>query len=142
MPKVSQNPLSPETKREIAAALTRTLARINDEALLERFLDNLLTPTERVMLGKRLMVAVLLQKGYSYGAVCRVLKMSKTTVHLIQRELLKTGEGYQRIYQLFFRASRSRRILKKIEAILDALTLPMKGSSSDMRRWKRALRRV
>lgn len=142
MPKVSQNPLSPETKREIASALIRTLARIDDETLLSRFLDDLLSPTEKVMLGKRLMVAVLLQKGYSYGAVCRVLKMSKTTVHLVQRELVKSGEGYHRIFDLFFRASRGQRIVEKIEQILDALTLPAKGSPSGMRRWKRALRRL
>lgn len=141
MPKVSQNPLPPERKKEIMDALIRTLAKINNDSLLKRFLDDLLTPTEKLMLGKRLMVAVLLQRGYSYGAVCRALKMSKTTVHLIQRELLKSGEGYKKIFDLFFRESRGQKILDAIEQFLNSVTLPAKGSPISMRRWKRDLRR-
>src|SRR3989344_3613265 len=96
MPKVSKNLLPAETRKEIMDALIRTLTKIDNDRLLARFLDDLLTPTEKLMLGKRLMVAVLLQKGYSYGAVCRVLKMSKTTVHIIQRDLFRSGEGYKK----------------------------------------------
>lgn len=119
----------------------RTLAKIDNDSLLKRFLDDLLTPMEKLMLGKRLMVAVLLQRGYSYGAVCRALKMSKTTVHLIQRELLKSGEGYKKIFALFFLESRGQKFLDEIERFLNSVTLPVKGSSLSMRRWKRILRR-
>lgn len=141
MPKVSKNPLSGETRRETTGALIRTLARIDDDKLLARFLDDLLTPTEKLMLSKRLMTAVLLQRGYSYGAVCRVLKMSKTTVHLIQRDLAKSGVGYRNVFNRFFKASKGQRILDAIERFLAAMTLPVKGSPSSMRRWKRALKR-
>jgi uncharacterized protein YerC len=140
MPKVSKNLLPPKTQKEIMTALVRTLAKIENDALLRRFLDDLLTPTEKLMLGKRLMVAVLLQRGYSYGAVCRALKMSKTTVGLIQRELLKSGEGYKKIFELFFRESRGQRILDTLERFLDGITLPVSGSPSSTRRWKRVLR--
>lgn len=141
MTKVSKNPLSKETQREVTEALIRTLAKIDDDKLLARFLDDLLTPIEKLMLGKRLMVAVLLQRGYSYGAVCRILKMSKTTVFLIQRELLKSGEGYRKIFELFFRESKGSKIIAAIERFLDSITLPVKGSPTSMRRWKRNLRR-
>lgn len=142
MVRISKNPLSRETQREVMQAFIQTLARINDDSILKRFLDDLLTPTEKIMLAKRLMAAVLLQRGYSYGAVCSVLKMSKGTVNTIQRELIKSGEGYRRIFDLFFRESKGKRIMDAIERFLDAITLPMKGSPSSMRRWKRALRRL
>ena len=142
MPKVSKNPLSGETRREMIHAFVQTLVKINDDALLRCFLDDLLTPTEKLMLSKRLMAGVLRQRGYSYGAVCHALKMSKTTVHLIQRELAKSGEGYRKIFDLFFRESKGERLLSAVERFLNAITLPVKGSPSDMRRWKRALRRL
>ena len=142
MPKVSQNPLSSEMRQEITSAFIRTLTKIDDDHLLKRFLDDLLTPTEKLMLAKRLMVAVLLQRGYSYGAVCRVLKMSKTTVHLIQRDLVKSGDGYRKVFDRFFKESKGQRILNAIERFLDAVTLPVEGSSSSMGRWKRALRKL
>lgn len=122
-------------------AFVRTLVKISDDALLRRFLDDLLTPTEKLMLSKRLMAAILLQRGYSYRAVCSVLKMSKTTVHLIQRELLKAGEGYRKVFQLFFKEARGQRLIDAIERFLSAITLPVKGSPSSMRRWRRALHR-
>jgi uncharacterized protein YerC len=131
-----------EMRREMTAAFIRTLVKIDNDALLTRFLDDLLTPTEKIMLSKRLMAAVLLQRGYSYGAVCRALKLSKATVFLIQRELLKSGEGYRRVFERFFKESRGERLLKAIDRFLDAITLPVKGSPSSMRRWKRALRRL
>lgn len=141
MPKVSRNPLSREMQQEMMRAFIQTLVKISDDALLRRFLDDLLSPTEKLMLSKRLMAAVLLQRGYSSGAVCTALKMSKTTVWLIQRELVKSGDGYRTVFERFFRESRGQRILDAIERFLDAITLPVKGSRSSMRRWKRAIHR-
>ena len=140
MPKVSRNQLSREMQQEMMRAFIQTLVKISDDALLRRFLDDLLSPTEKLMLSKRLMAAVLLQRGYSGGAVCTALKMSKTTVWLIQRELVKSGEGYRTVFDRFFRESRGPRILDAIERFLNAITLPVKGSRSSMRRWKRAIR--
>lgn len=142
MPKVSKNPLSREMQEEMVNAFIRTLTKIDDDALLRRFLDDLLSPTEKTMLSKRLMAAVLLQHGCSYGAVCSALKMSKTTVFLIQRDLIKSGEGYRRVFERFFKESRGGRLVKAIDRFLDTITLPVKGSPSSMRRWKRALRRL
>ena len=141
MPRVSKNPISPEVYKEITQAFVRTLAKVGDDHVLSKFLDDLLTPTEKLMLSKRLMVAVLIQRGYSYGAVCRVLKMSKTTVHLIRRDMVKSGEGYRKVFELFFRETKGERILSIIERFLQAITLPVKGSPSSMRQWKRSLRR-
>jgi len=140
MPKVSRNPLSREMQQETMRAFIQTLVKISDDVLLRRFLDDLLSPTEKLMLSKRLMAAVLLQRGYSGGAVSTALKMSKTTVWLIQRELVKSGEGYRTVFDRFFRESRGQRILDAIERFLNAITLPVKGSRSSMRRWKRAIR--
>lgn len=138
MPRVSKNPLSSEMRQEMTGAFFRTLVKISDDTFLRRFLDDLLSPTEKLMLSKRLMVAILLQRGYSYRAVCSALKMSKTTVHLIQRELLKSGEGYRKVFQLFFKESKGKRLIDAIERFLDAITLPRKGFRSNKRSWKHA----
>ncbi len=142
MPKVSQNVLSKETQAEVVNAFIRVLVKIDDDKLLRRFLDDLLTPTEKLMLAKRLMVVMLLQRGYSFGAVCHVLKMSKTTVHLLHRDLRKSGEGYRKVFDLFFRESKGHRLISAIDRFLDAVTLPVKGSPASMRRWKLALHRL
>ena len=116
--------------------MIQTLVKINDDTLLRRFLDDLLTPAEKIMVGKRLMAAVLLQRGYKYGAVCSVLKMSKTTVGLIQRDLLKSGEGYKKVFDLFFRESKGGKIIAAIDQFLNTVSFPIKGTSLSVRRWK------
>ncbi|MBI2640062.1 MAG: hypothetical protein HYW90_04220 [Candidatus Sungbacteria bacterium] len=135
MPKVSKNPLTAEMKRDVIGALTRTLTEINDREFLERFIDDLLTPTEKLMLGKRLMAAVLIQRGYGYGAICRVLKMSKATVWVIQRDLVKSGVGYKKVFDLFFKEAKGQKIVNAIEKFLGAVTLPVRAASEI--RWQR-----
>ncbi len=139
MPKVSQNPLSPAIQKEISNALVRTLVRIDNDTLLQKFIDDLLTPGEKLMLSKRLMAAILLQKGYSCGSVCRMLKMSKTTAYLYQRDLLRSGDGYKKIFELFFKESKGKQWLEALSRVLDVLTLPVKGSPSSVRRWRSSL---
>lgn len=131
-----------KVKQEAMDGLIRILSDIHDYAFLQKFLNDLLTPTEKIMLSKRLMASVLLQRGYSYGAVCRALKLSRATVSIIQRDLARGGEGYRAVFQKFFQQSRGARSAGVIERFLQAITLPVKGSSSSMRRWKRSLRRL
>lgn len=143
MPKLSQNQLSIEMQNEITSVLFHVISKVGGGKLLHEFLNDLLTPTEKLMLSKRLMAAILLQSGYSYGAVSQTLKMSKATISLLKRELRKGGEGYHKVFhKLFKKESKSRKIFDTIGRVLDALTLPVKGSPSSMRGWKRALHRL
>ena len=139
MGRLWQKKLSPEMQKEITDSLVRIMTKIKDGALLQKFLDDLLTPAEKLMLAKRLMVAVLLQRGYSCGAVCRALKLSRGTVFLIQRELARGGDGYRTVFREFFQESYNKKTAGAIERFLNKITLPVKGSPSSMRRWKHAL---
>ena len=142
MPKLSQNQLSASMQNEITSALFRTLSKAGSDELLREFLNDLLTPTEKLMLSKRLMAAIMLQRGYSYSAVSQALKMSKATISVLQRDLKKGGEGHRKVFEKYFKQSKSSKIFDTIERILDALKLPVKGSPSSMRRWKHALHRL
>ena len=146
MPKVSQNELSIEVRDEIIDSFVRILAKIDTETSLRRFLNDLLTPTEKVMLAKRLMIAVLLQRGFGYRAICQALKVSGTTVLYIRRELVKSGEGYRLVFEKFFqqqsgRKGKGQKVASAIERFLSTIALPIPGSRPTMQRWRRAMRR-
>ena len=138
MPHVSNNALSPEVEKQLWSAFIQAFKVQNSESFAH-FLTNLLTPTEKIMLAKRLMIAVLLQRGYRYAAICHVLKVSKTTVNVIRRSAMDTEKGYDAILKEFSRRSRNLGILTTIERILNAVNLPVKGSSSSMKRWRRGM---
>ena len=95
MPHVSRFPLKNEVKREITKSLWWILAKFGKQEEIERFLGELLTPTEKTMLAKRLAIAAMLTKGYSYKDIGDVLKVSPTTVLNIKNWLERGGEGYK-----------------------------------------------
>lgn len=140
MGRVSKKPLNPEVRKQVMDAIVQGFSRIINERDMARLLNDLLTPTEKIMLGKRLMAAILLERGYSYTQIGRVLKLTAGTINVVRRELDKGGEGYRIIAKLLQeKESKLERIFGKVDAFLGAITLPVKGSRSSMRRWKHDL---
>ena len=46
----------------------------------KRFLNEFFTPSEKIMLAKRLALIVMLKRGYGFTAIRKTLKMSESTV--------------------------------------------------------------
>jgi len=139
MPKISYNKISKEVEHKIWKALVGVLAKIDNELVVQKFLDDFLTPMEKIMLSKRLMISVLLQQNINIGAICALLKVSKATVNSVKREIIKSGEGYKLVFNKFFTKSKLGNFLLILDKWLDAARLPVKGSGSDMIRWRRAM---
>ena len=95
MPHVSRFPLKDQIKKEITQSLWWILAKFSTQNEIERFLGELLTPTEKTMIAKRLAIAAMLTKGYSYKDIGDVLKVSPTTILNIRNWLERGGEGYK-----------------------------------------------
>ena len=62
---------------------------------VKSFLKDLLTPSERVMLGRRIIIARLLIAGETYDEICRRMKVGKTTVSKVDRWLNDQFPGYE-----------------------------------------------
>ncbi len=136
MPRVSQNKLSKRAEEEILQTLFTSLAKARDEHSIAVVLKDLLTPSEHIMIAKRLMIALFLQRGYRYGKICRLLKVSHMTVNLVARELVKGGSGYKLAVSLIEQESRVEKMLGALDAIFGVVISPIKGSRASMRRWK------
>jgi TrpR-related protein YerC/YecD len=95
MPQLSAIPVPKSTERKIRKAFTKVLVNIKSEEEMERYIFDLMTPTERVMLAKRLAVASLLSKGYSYRDISEMLKVSTATVGRVSLWLRTAGDGYR-----------------------------------------------
>lgn len=137
MGRVSKRPLNPEVRRQILDTVIQGLSKIVDEGDMAKLINDLLTPSEKIMLGKRLTAAILLERGYSYGQIGELLKLTNATINTIRRELDKGGAGYRIIVQLLKKKeSKLDRIFEKIDAFLLSAVPPIKGSRSSFRRWK------
>ena len=69
MPQVSKVPLQRGVENKIRKAIGKSLAKISSEAEMEKYIFDLFTPTEQIMLAKRLAIAALLVKGLPYQEI-------------------------------------------------------------------------
>lgn len=62
---------------------------------VKMFLRDLLTPSERIMLGRRIIIARFLLKGESYGAIEKRLGVGRTTIARVHHWLDDQLPGYE-----------------------------------------------
>lgn len=118
MPHVSQNPLSREMQDSLTKTLRLILTKIHKAEEMQAFLLFFLTPTEQVMLAKRLAVMVFLQEGYDDAYISDVLHVTRVTVGRLRLLLEARGEGFaiaQKVLQ-------NEKLMKEIKEMLRGLT--------------------
>lgn len=80
MTQVSRYPVSKEVYERIFDIFLKTITGLYTRKFTSGFLEEFLTPTEQVMLAKRLSVAFLLSKDYNYREISKILRVSTATV--------------------------------------------------------------
>ncbi len=116
MPQVSRYPISQSIYEKIFELLTRILTESHGEEEAKQLMDDLLTPTEKIMLAKRLATSILLLKGYSYGEIMKILRVSKDTVAVASLHLKYGGEGYKRFGEKIIREEKMKNFWDEIQS--------------------------
>jgi uncharacterized protein YerC len=135
MTQVSRIPLSSEIEKRIFEIFLDSVAEVKTRGEVEKFLDDLLSPTERVMLAKRLSIAFLLHKGYDQRSICRILKVSLGTVNKVSLGLKLGGEGYQRVIRKIIQGEKMEEFWQKVDDFISDI-VPPKGR--DWRAWRKS----
>ena len=112
MSKISKNKVNYKVGDLIKEQLISALAAIKDKNEMSNFLDSLLTNSERVMLTKRLAIAVLLENGVSYSDISKLLKVSSVTVGFVKNNVLKDNDSYTLLVQKINKLMPLLRMLK------------------------------
>lgn len=112
---------------------------------VKAFLRDLLTPSERVMLGRRVVIARLLLAGETYERICERVRVGKGTVSRVDKWLNDQFPGYEKAIQGLEREMQKRKAghpesytyawLKKkypLHFLLFPRPKPQKTSRSDM----------
>lgn len=80
MPHVSKNKLKKKTFLRIGTQLQEKIAKANSKSDINWFTEALLTPTEKIMMAKRLAIILMLEKGYPFWAIELTLKVTQQTI--------------------------------------------------------------
>ncbi len=105
MSMVSRRILNKTLQEYIFSLFIKTIIELKNEPDVNNFLQDLLSPTERVVLVKRLAIAILLVKGYTYDAIDDTLKVSRPTINHVSYWLKHGNSGYQKVVEKILAAS-------------------------------------
>lgn len=86
------------TKKETIATLDTlytAASAVKGRDKMKLFLRDLLTPSERIMLGRRIIIARMLLAGQGYDDIVRRMKVGKTTIARVDRWLSDQMPGYE-----------------------------------------------
>lgn len=138
MGRVSKRKIDSEIEERIFEIFWDYLATLRDPKDIHEFLISLLSFTEQTMIAKRLAIAVLLNRGYNYEQIDQTLKVSKSTVGAIHKQILIGASGYQKAIQRISNKENLEKFLNNVEEIAIKLSGPKSYGSAA---WKEKSRR-
>jgi len=89
--------LSKEIQHELLGEFCDALCSVNTAHEAVDLLTDLLTPSETIMLAKRIRIAKLLIAGKSYETIGQSLQVSQSTIAKVASWLAESGEGFRLI---------------------------------------------
>lgn len=134
MTRVSRRRVNTIIEARIYEVFWEHLAQLNTTPLIKEFLQSLLSKSEQIMLSKRLAIALMLAKGYTYASIDETLKVSKATITTIQRQLFTGAPGYTKAIKLLKKSAQKQVTWDKIEELLLKLSPPAHVGSAQFSR--------
>lgn len=125
MTQVSKYPVSEKIIERIFEIFLGTFVKINNKEEADQFISDFFTPTEKIMLAKRLAIAFLLEKNYDYRTIRQILKVSGTTIASVNTARQYGSKGYKTIINKIIREEKLVNLLE--ETISNLLSFPSKA---------------
>lgn len=119
MTQVSRRPMHKDVYYEIRDDFLWVLSALHFAGETKAFFYDFFTKTERIMLSKRLAVALMIQKGYHYDQIQAILHVSSATVSRVGNWLDRGGEGVKEVLNKLIREERMDAFWTKVNSLID-----------------------
>lgn len=121
MPRVSRASLSKTQLEEINQHFTYLISSLQHDTDIEDFLYEFLTPEEKIMLAKRLVMFMMLEKDYPEDSIKHILHLSHETIRTYRNSFADKSPIFQKIIQKLIRREKTKMFFKKLEKVLSIL---------------------
>lgn len=133
MSQVSKRTIDKKAYDKIFDLLILSLVLADNKETASLLIKDLFSPTERIMISKRISIAYMLIQGYDYESISLVLKVSRATIGKVSFWLKEKGEGFRQIIEKIKKKEKMNQILDEIQE----LYLDILGSSKGQN-WSKA----
>jgi uncharacterized protein YerC len=99
MAQISKREMKVEIEEKIYLLFDEVLGSCGSDLEARMFMKELLTETEQTVMAKRLAIALMLLKGFSYNQIDRFLKVSPPTVFKVKEWLKYKGEAFKNLLE-------------------------------------------
>jgi len=131
MTQISKYPVSNQVYERILEIFYKSLVEIKSKDEGKKFIKDFLTPTEQVMLAKRLAIAFLLEKDYDFRTIGKILRVSLTTIARVNLLRKYGGQGYSQMIKKLLKEERVKDFLLKVgESLSGIVSKGEKGSGA------------
>ncbi|RJQ37341.1 hypothetical protein C4559_03820 [Candidatus Microgenomates bacterium] len=118
MAQISKYPILKDVEKRISEIFKNTISNLNSSEDIEDFFKDFLSPVEKIMLAKRLSIAVLLGKGYSYSSISKILRVTSSTISSVNISLKYSGKGYKKMVEKVLKDEKTSEFWQKIDDFL------------------------
>lgn len=119
MTQLSRKPIHKDVFIEIRDDFLWVLAELKSTIEVKEFFYDFFTKTERVMLAKRLAVAMMIYKNYRYDDIRSILHVSTSTITRVSDWLDKGGDGVKRVLEKLVNEERMQAFWDKVNRFID-----------------------
>lgn len=117
---------------EIREYFSFLIASLNNSQEIENFLEGFLTNEEKVMLSKRLVLMMMLKRGYQPHEIESILAMSYESVRTYKNLLATRNKQFQKTIERLVKREEAKEFWEKVDKILKPIDLVLR-SGTDMR---------
>ena len=128
MTKVSKYPLNKSIENRVFELFYKSIADLKTSNQVQEFFIEFLTPTEQIMLAKRLAIALMLNRHYTYSSIVDFLKVSPDTIGMISYWLKTRGVAFQRVINKIVKDEKEEEFWDNLEELFHIAIIPRPGT--------------
>ncbi|MBI5127157.1 hypothetical protein HZA76_01750 [Candidatus Roizmanbacteria bacterium] len=92
MTRISRFPVDDKVLEKLYLLMFEVVSSMDEEEEFSKIINELLSPTEKIMIAKRIAIIYLLMKKINYTNISDVLKVSSETIAKFKMIMIKNGE--------------------------------------------------
>lgn len=130
MPRASKRKLNGKKVAKINDSLHYLISILNNENVAANFLNDFLTPEEKMMLAKRLVIFMMLNKDYSPGIISSTLNVSYETIRIYSNQLPYKRTEFIQLLNKVLKREKTGDFWNKIDKMLEPLDNVLKAKTN------------
>jgi uncharacterized protein YerC len=121
MTQISRYPVSSTVNKQILQLFRNAISSLKQSDEIDDFLEDFLSPVEKIMLAKRLAIAVMLAKGYDYQSIKAILHVTPSTIASVSIRLKYAGKGYKKTVEKILQEEKINDFWQKVDLIISSI---------------------